>query len=120
MSILQSKHFGKNQIYSQNFKPTDAIDTVPDPALADALCTVKTVDFAVTRCFVFYRPCNIVLSIKSFTTICLSVKKPGCKGIDSSPLLPSIRTTVDMFGLSSGDCCTHKRAMWIERIISST
>lgn len=41
----------------------------------------------------------------------LVVKKPGCLGAGNEPSLPNIRTTDAMFGLSSGCCCTHKRAM---------
>ena len=35
--------------------------------------------------------------------------KPGCLGLCNELSLLNIRTTDDMFGLSSGLCCTHNK-----------
>jgi hypothetical protein len=48
----------------------------------------------------------------------LSVKKPGSVGWGNVPSPLNIRTTVDMLGLSSGECCTHNRPTWIDLITS--
>lgn len=48
---------------------------------------------------------------ESASTGFLSVKKPGCLGAGNEPSPPNISTTDAMFGLSSGCCCTHNRAM---------
>ena len=45
-------------------------------------------------------------------------KKPGCLGSANTFSLPNMRATSDMTGLSSGDCCTHKRLTWMQRITS--
>jgi len=44
-----------------------------------------------------------------------SVKKPGCLGLGNELSLLNIWTTDDMFGLSSGFCCTHNKPTWICR-----
>lgn len=69
-----------------------------------------------------YRADNIVMVI-SFGWLCdvfswsrfLSLKNPGSFGRGNSMSLPSIITTADILGLSSGHRCTHNRPIWIDR-----
>lgn len=66
----------------------------------------------------FFDDESFLLAEDSASTTFLSVKKPGCFGCGNIVSLPNMRTTVDMDGLSSGRCCTHKRATWMHRSTS--
>lgn len=54
-----------------------------------------------------------LLDEESDSSCILSVKNPGCLGSGSSISLLNIKTTNDMFGLSSGCGCTHNNPIWI-------
>ena len=43
-----------------------------------------------------------------------SVKNAGCLGLGNVPSFPNMKTTDDMFGLSSGLCCTHNKPTSID------
>ena len=55
---------------------------------------------------------TLVRNCPSFESF--SKKKPGCLGWGNALSLPSITTTEDMLGLSSGRCCMHKRLRWMQ------
>nr|GFD29029.1 hypothetical protein [Tanacetum cinerariifolium] len=51
---------------------------------------------------------------KSVPSKFLSVKNAGCLGFGNAPSLPNMKITDDMFGLSSGFCCTHNKPTSID------